>query len=57
MAIFFTLDLLPRQSIDQIVWKMTFGKTLGWSLSISMSMQNFIEIFQKVQEIGPVLLL
>ena len=36
---------------------MTFGKTLGWSLSVSMCMQNCIEIFQKVQEIGPVSLL
>ena len=26
---------------------MTFGKTLCWSLSISMCMQSFIEIFQK----------
>ena len=39
------------------VWKMTFGKTSGWSLSIWMCMQNFTEIFQNIQEIGPVLLL
>ena len=57
MSSFFILEFLPRQSLDHILWKMTFGKTFGWSLSISMCMQNCTEIFQKVQEIGPVLLL
>ena len=57
MASFFILEFLPRQILDQIGWKMLFGKTLSWSLSISMCMQNVIEIFQKVLEIEPVLLL
>ena len=34
-----------------------FDKTSGWSLTISKCMQNFIEIFKKVQEIRSVVLL
>ena len=34
--------------------KNTFGKTLGCSLSISMCMQNFIEIFQRFKRYGQV---
>ena len=42
----------PRQSLDQ--WKMVFDKPLGYILSISMCMRNFIKIFYKVQETGSV---
>ena len=45
----------PRQSLDQ--WQMAFDNTLGYILSISMRMQNFIKIFHSVQEIGPVSLI
>ena len=57
MASFFILQFYLGKASTKSQEKMTFGKTLGWSLSISMRMQTFIEIFQKVQEIGPVLLL
>ena len=57
MDSFFILEFLSRQSLEQIVWKMTFGKPLGWSLSISMCMKIFIKILQKIQEIRSVLVL
>ena len=41
----------PRQNLDQS--QMTFDNLLGYILSISMRMQNFITIFHSVQEIGP----
>ena len=56
MASFVILDFFPLQRLNQIIWQMTFGKTLGWILiPISICMQNVIEM--NVQEIGPVLLL
>ena len=33
---------------------MAFGNPVGWILSISMCMPNFIKIFHTAQEIGPV---
>ena len=36
----------PRQNLDQS--QMSFDYPLGYILSISMSMQNFIKIFQTV---------
>ena len=52
---FFFLEFRPRKSLDQ--WEMTFGNTLGLSLSTLMRMQRFIKIFHTVQEIRPVNLL
>ena len=46
MVSFFILEYLPRQSLDQIVWKMTFGKTLVWSSSISM-VKHFLLNYSK----------
>ena len=41
----------PRQNLDQS--KMSFDYLMGYIMSISMCMQNFITIFHSVQEIGP----
>ena len=41
----------PRQNLDQS--QMSFDYLMGYILSISMCMQNFITIFHSVQEIGP----
>ena len=40
----------PRQSLDQS--QMSFDYLIGYIMSISMCMQNFIIIFHSVQEIG-----
>ena len=42
----------PRQNLDQS--QMSFDNLIGYILSISMCMQNFITIFLTVQEIGPI---
>ena len=41
----------PRQKLTQP--QMSFDNLMGYILSISMCMQNFITIFRSVQEIGP----
>ena len=41
----------PRQNLDQS--QMSFDNLIGYILSISIYMQNFITIFFTVQEIGP----
>ena len=41
----------PRQKLNQ--FQMSFDNLMGYILSISMCMQNFITIFHSVQEIGP----
>ena len=41
----------PRQNLDQS--QMSFDYLMGYIMSISMCMQNFITIFHSVQEIGP----
>ena len=41
----------PRQNLDQS--QMSFDYLMGYMMSISMCMQNFITIFHSVQEIGP----
>ena len=41
----------PRQNLDQS--QMSFDYLMGYIMSISMSMQNFMTIFHSVQEIGP----
>ena len=41
----------PRQKLNQS--QMSFDNLMGYILSISMCMQNFIIIFQSVQEIAP----
>ena len=45
-AIFTFSEFEPRQRLGQS--KMTFDNSLGYILSISMRMQNFIKIFQTV---------
>ena len=40
----------PRQKLNQS--QMSFDNLMGYILSISMCMQNFITIFHSVQEIG-----
>ena len=40
----------PRHTLNQ--WQMAFDNPLGYILSISMCMQNFITIFHSVEEIG-----
>ena len=42
----------PRQNLDQS--QMSFDYLMGYIMSISMCMHNFIKIFKKFQEIGPV---
>ena len=41
----------PRQNLNQS--QMSFDNLMGYILSISMCMQNFITIFHSVQEIAP----
>ena len=41
----------PRQKLNQS--QMSFDNLMGYILSISMCMQNFIIIFHSVQEIAP----
>ena len=41
----------PRQKLNQS--QMSFDKIMGYILSISMCMENFITIFHSVQEIAP----
>ena len=41
----------PRQKLNQS--QMSFDKFIGYILSISMCMQNFITIFHSFQEIAP----
>ena len=43
-----------RQKLNQS--QMSFDNLMGYILSISMCMQNFITIFHSVQEIAPLLL-
>ena len=45
-AIFTFSEFEPRQPLGRS--QMTFDKLLGYILSISMHMQNFIKIFQMV---------
>ena len=45
-AIFTFSEFEPRQRLGQS--QMAFDNLLGYVLSISMRMQNFIKIFQKV---------
>ena len=47
----FFSEFEPRQNLDQS--QMSFDYLLGYIMSISMCMQNFITIFHSVQEIGP----
>ena len=47
----FFSEFEPRQKLDQS--QMSFDNHMGYILSISMCMQNFITIFHSVQEIGP----
>ena len=44
-------DFEPRQKLSQS--QMSFDNLIGYILSVSMCMQNFITIFFTVQEIGP----
>ena len=44
-------DFEPRQNLDQS--QMSFDYLMGYIMSLSMCMQNFITIFHSVQEIGP----
>ena len=48
---FFFSEFEPRQNLDQT--QMSFDYLVGYILSISMCMQNFIAIFFTVQGIGP----
>ena len=48
-AIFIFSEFEPRQRLGQS--QMIFDKLLGYILSISMGMQNFIKIFQRVIDI------
>ena len=41
----------PRQNFDQS--QMSFDYLMGYIMSISICMQNFITTFRSVQEIGP----
>ena len=45
----------PRQKLNQS--QMSFDNLMGYILSISMCMQNFITIFHSVQEIAPLSLI
>ena len=44
-------EFKPRQNLDQS--QMPFDYLMGYIMSISMCLQNFITIFHSVQEIGP----
>ena len=45
------LEFEPRQNLDES--QMSFDYLMGYIMSISMCMQNFIKIVHSVQEIGP----
>ena len=45
-AIFSLLEFEPRQHLGQA--QMTFDNLLGYILSVSMRMHNFIKVFQTV---------
>ena len=47
----FFSEFEPRQNLDQS--QMSFDYLMGYIMSISMHMQNFITIFHSVQDIGP----
>ena len=47
----FFSEFEPRQKLNQS--QMSFDNLMGYILSISMCMQNFITIFLSVQEIAP----
>ena len=47
----FFSEFEPPQNLEQS--QMSFDNLMGYILSISMCMQNFITIFHSVQEIGP----
>ena len=44
-------EIEPRQKLNQS--QMSFDNLIGYILSISMCMQNFITIFHSLQEIAP----
>ena len=46
-------ELEPHQKLNQSQSQMSFDNLMGYILSISMCMQNFITIFHSVQEIAP----
>ena len=48
---FFFSKFEPRQKLNQ--FQMSFDHLMGYILSISMCMQNFITIFHSVQELAP----
>ena len=48
---FFFSEFEPRRKLNQS--QMSFDNLMGYILSISMCMQNFITIFHSVQEIAP----
>ena len=50
VSLFFT-DFEPRQKLNQ--FQVSFDNLMGYILSISMCMQNFITTFHSVQEIAP----
>ena len=50
IVLFFS-EFEPRQKLNQ--FQMSFDKLMGYILSISMCMKNFITIFHSVQEIAP----
>ena len=41
----------PRQKLNQ--FQMSFDNLMGYIMSVSMCMQNFLTIFHSVQEIAP----
>ena len=45
----FFSEFEPRQNLDQ--FQMSFDYLMGYIMSISMYMQNFITIFHSVQEV------
>ena len=45
------LEFEPRQKLNQS--QVSFDSLIGYILSVSMCMQNFITIFHSVQEIAP----
>ena len=47
----FFSEFEPRQNLNQS--QMSFDNLMGYILSVSMCMQNFITIFHSFQEIGP----
>ena len=47
----FFSEFEPRQNLDES--QMSFDNLIGFILSISLCMQNFITIFFTIQDIGP----